>query len=329
MCTASELLDADLSHNELRILLTLCKYDASIDQTAIADELSLDRTTVYRATKKLVDKGLIKVSRSKRNLGKLYKNVYIICVPSHVANHVAPDATSEPKTEPHHVAPTATSTAGISGINNYLIENKTTSYFARTETRPKTKEIVLRGWQDDDAELGGFGLFDDEVPASQKQTPISKRSSKTRFQRPQEDWTALDVAAEFMSRVYDKLPGISVPINTVQLQKVIAKHRKEYDITSLIELELMKLFFDDYWFKNKAKYNPRYIMPSFLKFYNTHLSVALENLGIDSHKSIPESEVFSSKAAEFVYASDGTAFDNSMRGRKRLVEYEKALKGQG
>jgi hypothetical protein len=327
MCTASELLDANLAHNELRVLLVICKHSAQVDQTAIADELALDRTTVYRATKKLLDKGLLSVSRSRRNLGKYSKNVYELSAPSHVASHVAPDATWRIKTGSHHVAPTATSTADIDIAINNNIENKTTSYF-RCEPAPSKRKAVIvgRGWQDDDAELAGFGLFDDEVPASQKQAPVSKRSSKTRNQRPQEDWTALDIAAEFMSKIYDKLPGISVPINTLQLQKIIAKNRKEYDLTPLIELELMRLFFDDYWFKNKATYNPQYIKASFLKFYNSHLPVALENLGLDSNKSVPESEVFSDKPAETIYASDGTPFDNSMPGRKDLELYEAQLR---
>ena len=321
MCTAEEKFFTPLNASEYRLLDVLCTLSVNSVASPTMEELSRyaqsSEESIRRSLRKLETVGLIKVERTKRNLGKFSYNKYKLISPSHKNVGWQP--------EPSHK--NVGSTADIDIAINNNIENKTTSYF-RCEPAPSKRKAVIvgRGWQDDDAELAGFGLFDDEVPASQKQAPVSKRSSKTRNQRPQEDWTALDIAAEFMSRIYDKLPGVSVPINTLQLQKIIAKNRKEYDLTPLIELELMRLFFDDYWFKNKAKFNPQFIKASFLKFYNSHLPVALDNLGLDSNKSVPESEVFSDKPAETVYASDGTPFDNSMPGRKDLELYEAQLR---
>ena len=321
MCTAEEKFFTPLNASEYRLLDVLCTLSVNNVASPTMEELSRyaqsSEESIRRSLRKLETVGLIEVERTKRNLGKFSYNKYKLISPSHKNVGWQP--------EPSHK--NVGSTADIDIAINNNIENKTTSYF-RCEPAPSKRKAVIvgRGWQDDDAELAGFGLFDDEVPASQKQAPVSKRSSKTRNQRPQEDWTALDIAAEFMSRIYDKLPGVSVPINTLQLQKIIAKNRKEYDLTPIIELELMRLFFDDYWFKNKAKFNPQFIKASFLKFYNSHLPVALDNLGLDSNKSVPESEVFSDKPAETIYASDGTPFDNSMPGRKDLELYEAQLR---
>jgi predicted transcriptional regulator len=328
MCTLEEKFFTPLNASEYRLLDILCTLSVNSICTVPMDELARyaqsSEESIRRALRKLESVGLLKVERTKRNFGKLHKNVYHLISPSH--KNVDEKSVIH-KNEDEVIHKNVGSTGDIDiAINNH-IENKTTSYF-RCEPAPRKKKVVIvgRGWQDDDMELAGVGLFDDEVPSSQKQAPVSKRSSKTRTQRPQEEWTALDTAAEFMSKIYDKLPGISVPINTLQLQKIIAKNRKEYDLTPIIELELMRLFFDDYWFKNKARFNPQYIKASFLKFYNSHLPVALENLGLDSNKSVPESEVFSDKPAETVYASDGTPFDNSMPGRKDLELYEAQLR---
>lgn len=324
MCTPAELLEAKLTHTELQVLLTICKHDALVDQTAIAEELNLDRTTVYRATKKLLVKGLLTVSRSRRNLGKYSKNVYELSAPSHVANHVAQDATSQA----HHVAPTATSTADIDIAITTDKEIKTTSLFMFAPEHKKKKKVILvgKGWQDDDADLAGFGLFDDELPAAQKQKPVSKRSGKTRNQRPHEDWTSLDVATEFAYQVYQRLPGVVNPVNTLNLQKILGKNRKEFDLNPLIELEIMRLFFADAWFLNEGRKNPHYIQGRFLKFFTSHLEQALKNLGLHSDLSMTVDQALSVKSEEFIYASDGTAFDNSMPGRKDLDKYEAKLR---
>jgi hypothetical protein len=285
--------------------------------------------SIRRALRKLEQLELVKVERTKRNFGKYSYNRYIMTSPSHKnvgSTVISPSHKNVdlPFSPPHK---NVGSTADYSDSNNLHIENKTTSYFMFGPEHKKKKEvIVVSGWQDDDSDLAGFGLFDDEVPASQKKAPVSKRSSKTRNQRPQEDWTALDVAAEFSSRVYQKLPGAVNVVNTIKLQQIIAKNRKQFNLNPIIELEVMRLFFEDHWFRTESRKNPHFIQGRFLKFFTSHLSAALKNLGMHSDLSMTEEDAMSSKAADFVYASDGTPFDNSMPGRKDLAMYEEKLR---
>jgi hypothetical protein len=337
MCTFEEKAFAPLNASEYRLLDTLCLLDARGGTPPTMAELARytqsSEESVRRALRKLEQVGLVKVERTKRNLGKFHFNKYELLAPSHKnvgSTGALPSHKFVGSTDISPSHKNVGSTADIDIAINNNIENKTTSYFMfGPEHRKKRKKevvIVARGWQDDDAELQGVGLFDDEVPASQKVAPVSKRSSKTRHLRPQEDWTALDVAAEFSSRVYQRLPGAVNVVNTIQLQKIIAKNRKQFDLTPMIELEVMRLFFEDRWFKAEARTSPHYIQGKFLRFFTSHLSVALKNLGLHSDLSVSEEQAMSSRQADFVYASDGTPFDNSMPGRKDLELYEDILR---
>jgi len=282
--------------------------------------------SIRRAVRGLEKAELIKVERTKRNFGKLYKNRYYLISPSH--KNVDENSAIH-KNEDEVIHKNVGSTHDYSD-SNYIEDNKeikTTSLFMfEPEHTKKVKEIILKGWQDDDAELSGFGLFDDEVPAAQKQKPVSKRSGKTRNLRPQEDWTPLDVASEFASRVYAKLPGAVNVVNTVQLQKILGKNRKQFDLSPIIELEVMRLFLEDNWFKTAARSYPQYVQGRFLKFFTSHLHIALKNLGLHSDLTMSEEQAMSSREDEFVYASDGTRFDNSMPGRRNLDRYEAKLR---
>ena len=333
MCTSEEKFFNPLSASEYRLLDVLCMLSKDNVATPTMEELSRyaqsSEESIRRALRKLEQLELIKVERTKRNFGKYSFNRYFMTSPSHknVGSTVIPPSHKNvdlPFSPSHKFVG---STADYSNSNSNNIENKTTSYFMFGSEHKKKKEvIVVSGWQDDDADLAGFGLFDDEVPASQKKAPVSKRSSKTRNQRPQEEWTALDVAAEFSSRVYQKLPGAVNIVNTIKLQKILAKNRKQFDLNPMIELEVMRLFFEDHWFRTEGRKSPHFIQGRFLKFFTSHLSVALKNLGMHSDLSMSEEEAMSSRDAEVIYASDGTAFDNSMPGRKDLQMYEEKLR---
>lgn len=327
MCTKEEKFFNPLSAAEYRLLDTLCMLSENSVVRASMAELARytqsSEESIRRALRGLEAKQLVATTRTKRNLGKLSYNEYTLISPSHKNVGLTPPAHNLP------VHKNVGSTADYiynNDINNN-IEIKTTSLFMfDSEHKKKKKEVVLKGWQEDDFELSGYGLFDDEVPASKKTEKPSKRSSKTRHLRPQEDWTALDVAAEFSSRVYSKLPGAVNAVNTLQLQKILAKNRKQFNLTSIIELEVMRLFFEDPWFKNNARLNPQHVQGKFLRFFTSHLRIALDNLGMHSDLSISETQAISEKTPDFVYASDGTKFDNSMPGRYDLMEYEKTLR---
>lgn len=333
MCTPQEKFFTPLTASEYRLLDVLCMLSENSVASPTMEELSryaqCSEESIRRALRKLEAVQLIQVERTKRNLGKFSYNKYRLVSPSH-KNVGSDDLPSHKNVDlldlPSHKNVGSTADIDIAIDDN--IENKTTSYFMfELEHRKKRKALIVgRGWQDDDAELTGFGLFDDEIPSSRNTPAPSKRSSKTRNLRAQEDWTALDVAAEFTSQVYQKLPGVVNPVNTLNLQKILSKNRKQHSLTPMIELELARLFFDSLWFKNDARTNPHYIQGKFLKFFTSHLHIALKNLGLHSDLSITEEDALSSKQDEVVYASDGTAFDNSMPGRKDLDLYENALR---
>lgn len=336
MCTADEKFFTPLSASEYRLLDIICtlskKNQLLISQEDLARYAQTSVDSIGRAVKALKAVGAIKIERTRRNFGKTYINNYVLAFPSHsgtTPQNCGVDKGLDRKNADDLDRKNAVTTADIDIAINNNIENKTTSYFMfEPEHGKKKKKVVFvgRGWQDDDMDLAGFGLFDDEVPASQKQAPVSKRSAKTRHQRPQDDWTALDIAVEFAARVYQQIPGVVNPVNTIELQKIIGKNRKQFNLNPLIELELMKLFFADPWFKNEAKNSPHYIQGRFLKFFTSHLHVALKNLGLHSDLTITEEQALSAKQEEFIYASDGTPFDNSMPGRKDLDLYEARLR---
>lgn len=333
MCTPHEKFFTPLTASEYRLLDILCTLSQDNVSSPTMEELSqyaqCSEESLRRALRKLESVSLIKVERTKRNLGKFSYNKYWLISPSHKnvgSVEAPPHKNVDLVKEPSHK--NVGSTLGIDIAINNNIENKTTSYFMFEPEHKKTKKVVIvgRGWQDDDAELAGFGLFDDEIPSSKVTEKISKRSSKTRSLRPQEDWTALDVAAEFSSQVYQRLPGAVNVVNTLNLQKILSKNRKQFQLNAIIELEVMKLFFADPWFKSEARKTPHYIQGRFLKYFTSHLHTALKNLGLHSDLSMTEEDAFSNKLSEFVYASDGTSFDNSMPGRKDLEKYEEKMR---
>jgi hypothetical protein len=330
MCTPEEKFFTPLNASEYRLLDILCMLSKNGVATPTMEELSRyaqsSEESIRRSLRKLETVGLLKVERTKRNFGKFNFNKYFLLSPSHKNVDLPSHKFVDLQNSPSHK--NVGSTADIDIAINNNIENKTTSYFMFEPEHKKKKKVIVvgKGWQDDDADLAGFGLFDDEVRSSSSQKPASRRTGKTRNQRPHEDWTALDVASEFAYQVYQRLPGVVSPVNTLNLQKIIGKNRKQFDLNPLIELEVMRLFFADKWFLNEAHKSPHYIQGKFLKFFTSHLHVALKNLGLNHDLTMTADDVLSSKAAEFVYASDGTPFDNSMPGRKDLELYETKLR---
>ena len=190
------------------------------------------------------------------------------------------------------------------------------------------KEILVGKWNpEEDDNIAGVGRFDDEIAIAKAGKPVSKRDPKTRYLRPQHEWTAADVASEFSSRVYARVRGIPGLVKTEAVRGALSKWRKEHGITALIELEIMDMYFADERILVNAKKNPKFIVGSFLRMFTTHLDKALENLGLPP---ITEEEpvVADSERRVYVYASDGKAFDNSLPGRKARDRYELSIKGK-
>lgn len=180
---------------------------------------------------------------------------------------------------------------------------------------------MVNRWSDDDDSIGGFGLLEGEVPASQKKPAPSKRDARTRHQRPQQEWTPSDVAAEFSSQLYDRIRGIPGLINISKLAPILGKRRKDHGTNALIELEVLNMLMGDERRLADVKKEPHNAWRMYLKLLSTHGKQAIDNLGFDEEPGVDTVE-----ASEYVYATDGKKFDNSMPGRKAMELYEEKLR---
>jgi hypothetical protein len=229
-----------------------------------------------------------------------------------------------------------TSTAD-SNSSNYITTVVTNDLYSHKK-KSKYKEIpVTSKWRPrgedttGDDEIGGFGLLEDEKPAAVKhKLSTDKRDPKTRGRRPQEEWTPVDVAVEFsfqLSRKYPLLPGL---INTKNLSGALASQRKQYGISAPVEMEIMRLFLGDERKHHDWNVGENYklLYKRYLRMFTTDMDKALNNLGMPSRRELADvgAVVASEPTSEYVYASDGRAFDNSMPGRKSLERYEERLR---
>ncbi|CAB4123536.1 hypothetical protein UFOVP46_37 [uncultured Caudovirales phage] len=314
------LLLLSLNVTELRVLLALrhlADKNGLIKATMedIGSLTKYGRESIRLAIRGLESANLLDTHRTKRNLGRLYKNEYQL-LPVFLASDEK-DPIILPEILPENLA----STADISNTSNTDISIViNTSYLLESSAfeEEKFKEVVLvNNWKDDDDSIGGFGLLDGEVPASQKKAPVSKRNPKTRYQRPEEEWTAADVASEFSYRLYSKIKGVPAIINTDKLRGALAKWRKDYGTTAIIELEVMGMFFGDARVFDQARKEPHNAHRFFLRMLTTHSQQVTEKYEMDTEE--PRRE-------QYVFASDGKRFDNSMPGRASLDMYEDSLR---
>jgi hypothetical protein len=334
---SDELLLLSLSANEARTLLALRhlsdrdgKIVATMEELGILTHYS--RETLRVAVRSLEDRGLITTRRTKRNLGKFYKNEYQLIQKNLASDSEKPvnQNTENPENlaSPAEVfaqkflASTAgTDDTGIPSTNSKSIVLNTT-YLIPSKARGKNfKEVKLvNKWQDDGDDIVGFGLLDGEVQASLKPVPVSKRNPKTRWQRPQDDWTPADVATEFSYRMYQKINNAPAMINTAELRGALAAYRKRYNTNATIEMSIMEKFFGDARVWGEAKKAPHFAHKIFLRLITTATGEVMSELGMDEPVSTEP------KRNNYVYASDGTRFDNSVPGRVDLQRYEEKMR---
>lgn len=173
---------------------------------------------------------------------------------------------------------------------------------------------------DDGEDLAGFGLIE---PKDAPQQKLSKRDPKTRGKRPEHEWTAMDVAAEFSYRVGRKYPLLPGTVNVKTLSGALAKFRKQYGTTALIELELLRLFMaDEDNFKHIGDEAPN-LYKVYLASFGKRMNQARDHLGLGrvAEKKLPTDKL------PTIVATDGRVFQNSMSGRAQLERYEKRLRG--
>jgi DNA-binding transcriptional ArsR family regulator len=328
---SDELLLLSLSANEARTLLALRhlsdrdgKIVATMEELGILTKYS--RETLRVAVRSLEDRGLITTRRTKRNLGKLYKNEYQL-IPENLASE---DEKQENLASPAEVfaqkflASTAgTDDIGIPSTNSKSIVLNTTYLIPSEAREEKFKEVKLvNKWQDDGDDIVGFGLLDGEVQASLKPVPVSKRNPKTRWQRPQDDWTPADVATEFSYRMYQKINNAPAMINTAELRGALAAYRKRYNTNATIEMSVMERFFGDARIWGQAKKAPHFAHKIFLRLITTETADVMDEFGMED-EALSQTPTTHQK---YVYASDGTRFNNSVPGRANLARYEEEKK---
>lgn len=318
----NELLLLSLGNSELRAYLAirhLGGHQKAVQATmdSLGTLTGLTRESLRKAIRGLESRGLLTTKRTKRNLGKLSVNSYTL-------EPCQPDVALKAE-------PCQAELASTAGIYNYNISNTSTpkyDYQYSHVVDKKYKELkVVNKWQDDGDDIGGVGLFEDEKPAVLKhKLSTDKRDPKTRGRRPQEEWTAADVAVEFSYLLSKKFPYLPGTFQTSPLRGALAKNRKQWGFTAIIELELLRLFIADDRNWRDAEQKPDLLYKRYLKMFTTHLTQAHSNLGLPSPRQLADAGTTYEKADEFVYATDGREFDNSIPGRKRLAKYEEKLK---
>lgn len=266
--------------------------DIKLTMEELSTLTGFSRTTLWRSMTVLTKSGLVETTRTKRNFGKLFKNVYRLG---------------------------ETSTAGPSDYidNTDEVTNTTkvlnTSYLIGAQG-PEEEETMVNRWSEDDGGAA-FGLLDEPVAVKK----VSKRDPKTRYQRPVADWTAMDVASEFAKRTYDNIRGIPGMVNTARLMGALSANRAKFGITAEVEMKLMDKFFADGRNLNTLKKFPKSTHGTFLNFITNNIQ------SVKSEPSVTEA-LQVAEELEFLVASDGTKFDKSLPGRVDLAEYEKTLK---
>jgi hypothetical protein len=342
-----EFFATELTATEFKVVVSLYHLsgpewlvEATTDELGVLTGYSAE--SLRRAFRGLEKAGLLDTVRTKRNFGKWSKNRYQLVLPSHntVDSEPEPSLVSVGWSEPpsHKSVGSTRSTTWLPApainYNNYktsVIKNTTYS-LRNTESVPLMKGVSVEKWKplgedmtgDDD--IGGFGLFDDEVPAAQKpKLSMNKKDPKTRGRRPESEWTPFDVAVEFQFQLGRRFPYIPGLVNTRAVAGALRGYRSKVKTTGDIEMEIMRMFFEDERNLRNADEQASTIHTRYLSMFKTHMTRAYERLGLDS----PVFKEDQAETVQRVYASDGKEFTNSLLGRKRLTEYELKLTQKG
>ena len=324
---------SNLTDYQFRLLAFMClnsgsdgRLQASVAELGSQTGKSSDRT-VRDALKALETKGFFTVVNTRRANGYKGKNVYqltqnypselTVDYPSGVSQ-----LTVDYPSSPDKVI--NSSDSNITDIQLVPSSNTTNSNKLKYSESEIRREILIpmKGY-DDGEDLAGYGLVEDRDAPQPK---IRKNDPRTRGKRPEHEWTAMDVAAEFSYRVGRKFPLLPGTVNVKQLSGALAKFRTQYQTTPLLELELLRLFMaDERNFTDVGDEAP-YLYKRFLASFRTKMNQARENLGLSriASKEFDESPKIS---ASVLTASDGRTFQNTMSGRAQMKRHEERLKG--
>jgi hypothetical protein len=340
-----------LTPNEFMVAVTLLHLsnskgvvDATVEELTLLTRFSPE--TMRRAFRKLEEVGILSTTRTKRNLGKYSKNRYQLLVSAPVPEAVDPlkRESSWTSTTPPARGVTDQSSLQSEGWKPPLQPEGTTgSYVASKATKSELQALgtsYLKGhaesvpserweesmnkWNADDDFVGAVGLFEEDVAPSGKPKPkADRRKSGTRKQRPESEWTANDVAAEFAYQLGRRFPRIPGLVNQAAVRGALMRYRSQFDTTAEVEMEIMRMYFEDEYNLKLAQESPTRAHGKYLAMFKTHIPQAHERLGLDFGESrvvIDQEDV-----AEYIYSTDGTEFENNMSGRAALKGYEQRL----
>ena len=313
-----EAFTADLSHFQFRLLAALChlqgsggRFKASVAELCALTGNPSDKTA-RTALKALEASGLIQRTPSRRANGFKGKDWYEV-----VGNYRTEEENY--RTENYRTSHDYKSRSLIA--NKLLVPNSQDSNKLKDiETKGFTKEILvpMGRYEDDGEDLAGFGLVE---PKDAPQPKIRKSDPKTRGKRPEHEWTPMDVAAEFSFQVGRKYPLLPGTVSVKSLSGALAKFRKQYGTTALVELELLRLFMaDERNFADIGSEAP-FLYKKYLASFGKKMNQARENLGLTKVNAPVDTSV----KIGTLTSSDGRVFQNSLSGRAQLERYEKRL----
>jgi hypothetical protein len=318
----AEAYSANLTDFQFRLLATICHLAGSEGRLQTTNTLlgsqvgGVNEKTVRRGLLALENAGFIKRTKTKRANGYQGKDMLDITSPQVVSGTLeAQDLRAS------NVRTSYDYKLRSSIVNKPLVPNSQDSNKLKDiEEKNFLKEIriPMRKWEDDGEDLAGFGLTE---PKDAEQPRIRKSDPKTRGKRPQHEWTPMDVSAEFSFQVGRKYPLLPGTVSVKSLSGALARFRKQYNTTPLIELELLRLFMADERNFEQIGDEAPLLYKKYLASFGKKMNQARENLGLTKVNAPVETSV----KIGTLTASDGRVFQNSLSGRAQLERYEKRL----
>lgn len=320
MGQSDELLLLSLTANELRTLLALRhladfkgKVKVTMEELGILTKYS--RESLRVALRGLESAGHVATSRTKRNLGRLYKNEYQLFPENLASDDISTKNLSSEV--PENLASTADYIVSNDLDSKVLVKNTSYSLGAEAPVEEFKELKVVNRWSDDD-DIPGVGLLDSEIEAKQKPKKVSKARPVNRMLRPESEWTAQDVATEFSMMLYQHCKAHTGPVDSGKLRSILSGYRNRYKLTAAAELGVMRRMFNDDTAVTSIRKSPENGYKIFLSWL-----IAFVNQTAEGTK--PEAGIDTKKSKEYIYASDGSEFDNSMPGRMEMAQYESTL----
>jgi hypothetical protein len=346
MLLPPEIFSSDLTGAEFKTLVALYQVAEKDIVTASTEELAgmtgYSTESLRRAFRGLEEKNLILITRTKRNFGRFYFNVYRLLLPPPPHNpvdspphipHKPVGWSAEVEAAPSHtdVGSTLSDLPIQSMTNRNQLAIRKTHYvrltLARDARKVKGKSTPMVNRYEDDFDGGGAaGLLPEELDA--------KDQKRNRKSQPNTRHTATDISR----RLSEANPLVPKMLNVMALAKILAQYRRQYSVPHEVEKAIVELWFEEP--RNVTgieSLTPAQLLGKFLHFYRANIVAGYAHAGMSWNESTsaPATVIFSapshtSPAAQLLaqqppVASDGTTFSDTPGGRKHLAEYESRL----